>query len=38
MIGVKSTTYALNKKVGEWPTLIATLWENNFEYITWSGQ
>ena len=20
------------------PTLIATLWENNFEYVTWSGQ
>ncbi|MCC7105792.1 MAG: ABC transporter substrate-binding protein [Chloroflexi bacterium] len=37
MLGMKSTTWAVSKKVGTWPTLQAPL-ETNYEYITFSGQ
>ena len=37
MLGVKTLTWALSKKVKDWPTLPVPL-ETNYEYITWSGQ
>jgi peptide/nickel transport system substrate-binding protein len=33
MLGVKSTTWAVSKKVGDWPTLAYTPMETNYEYI-----
>lgn len=33
-LGVKSTTWALSKKVGTWATLLSVPLENNYEYVT----
>ena len=34
MLGMKSTTWALSKKVGAWSTLLSVPLENNYEYVT----
>jgi len=34
MLGVKSTTWALTKKVTAWQTLISVPLENNYEYVS----
>ena len=36
-LGAKTLTWAVTKKVGEWPTLTVPL-ETNYEYIAWTGQ
>ena len=36
-LGMKSLTWAVTAKVGDWPTLPVPL-ETNYEYITWTGQ
>ena len=33
MLGMKSTTWALSKKVGNWSTLVYVPLENNYEYV-----
>jgi peptide/nickel transport system substrate-binding protein len=37
MLGMKSTTWALSKKVGSWTTLVYVPLENNYEYVTPAG-
>ena len=37
MLGMKSTTWAVSKKVGNWSTLLSVPLENNYEYITPAG-
>jgi ABC-type transport system substrate-binding protein len=34
MLGMKSTTWALSKKVSAWSTLLSVPLENNYEYVT----
>ena len=34
MLGVKSTTWAVTKKVNAWPTLVYVPLENNYEYVS----
>jgi hypothetical protein len=34
MLGIKSTTWAVTKKVTAWPTLIYVPLENNYEYVS----
>ena len=34
VLGMKSTTWALSKKVGAWSTLLSVPLENNYEYVT----
>jgi len=34
MLGVKSTTWAVSKKVGAWQTLVYVPLENNYEYVS----
>lgn len=34
MLGVKSTTWAVSKKVGGWPTLAYVPMETNYEYVS----
>jgi len=34
MLGVKSTTWAVTKKVGSWQTLVSVPLENNYEYVS----
>ncbi len=38
MIGMRSTTWAVSKKVGSWQTLAYVPLENNYEYVAPSGQ
>ena len=37
MLGVKSTTWAVSKKVGGWQTLAYTPMETNYEYVSSAG-
>ena len=37
MLGMKSTTWAVSKKVGGWQTLAYTPMETNYEYVSASG-
>jgi hypothetical protein len=37
MLGMKSTTWAVSKKIGNWSTLLSVPLENNYEYITLAG-
>jgi hypothetical protein len=37
MLGMKSTTWAMSKKVGGWQTLAYTPTETNYEYVSASG-
>jgi len=37
MLGMKTLTWAVSKKVGPWPTLAYTVAETNCEYITPAG-
>jgi peptide/nickel transport system substrate-binding protein len=37
MLGMKTLTWAVTKKVGPWPTLAYTVAETNYEYITPAG-
>ena len=37
-IGIKSITWAVSKKVADWPMWVPSIYVNNYEYITWSGQ
>ena len=34
MLGMKSTTWAVSKKVGGWQTLAYTPMETNYEYVS----
>jgi hypothetical protein len=34
MLGIKSTTWAVTKKVTAWPTLVYVPLENNYEYVS----
>ncbi len=34
MIGMKSTTWAISKKLGGWQTLAYTPMETNYEYVS----
>jgi peptide/nickel transport system substrate-binding protein len=34
MLGVKSTTWAVTRKVGSWQTLVSVPLENNYEYVS----
>ncbi len=38
MLGMRSTTWALSKKVGGWATLAYVPLENNYEYVTAAGR
>ncbi len=35
MLGMKSTTWAVSKRVGGWQTLRYVPLENNYEYVSW---
>jgi ABC-type transport system substrate-binding protein len=37
MLGMKSTTWAMSRKVGTWTTLVYAPLENNYEYVTRAG-
>lgn len=37
MLGMKSTTWAVSKKVGDWQTLAYTPMETNHEYVSAAG-
>jgi ABC-type transport system substrate-binding protein len=37
MLGMKSTTWAVSKKVGGWQTLAYTPMETNYEYVSAAG-
>jgi peptide/nickel transport system substrate-binding protein len=37
MLGMKSTTWAVSKKVGSWQTLAYTPMETNYEYVSAAG-
>lgn len=38
MIGWKSNTFAISKRVGSWRTMYGASQENNLDYVTWSGR
>ena len=38
MIGWKSNTFAISKRIARWRTVYGAPSENNLDYITWSGQ
>ena len=37
MLGMKTLTWAVTKKVGPWPTLAYTVAETNYEYVAAAG-
>jgi len=34
MLGMRSLTWAVSKKVNNWPTLVYVPLENNYEYVS----
>ena len=37
MLGIRSTTWAISKRVGNWSTLVYVPLDNNYEYVTPAG-